>query len=107
MLHIILYVTIMRVCVWQVTVEHTGGWALWLGAGVRNASFQRGTITDVGAGAIRLGEAGHGACTVPEQAPSAFPDGAYWCNATRVARTFFWVESLDIDGSEDCCKYAI
>jgi hypothetical protein len=41
----------------NISIEHTGGFGLWLGAGVHNASFEYGRVLDVGAGGVRIGEA--------------------------------------------------
>ena len=51
-----------RITLTNVTVKHTGGWGVWLGAGMRNSTFRNGHVSDPGAGAVRLGEAGHGNC---------------------------------------------
>ena len=41
----------------NVSIEHVGGFGLWFGAGVYNARFMHGRVEDVGAGAVRIGEA--------------------------------------------------
>jgi hypothetical protein len=80
----------------NVTVEHTGGLGIWLGAGVKDALFSRGRVEDTGAGAMRLGEAGHGTCdNGNKEAPGR---GAYWCNATRTARNITVADSVLHDG---------
>jgi hypothetical protein len=45
-----------RVSLTNVTIQHTGGFGLWFGPGVRNATFANGRVLDVGAGGVRIGE---------------------------------------------------
>lgn len=46
-----------RVAIENVTIQHIGGHGLWFGPGVKSSHFSRGRIIDLGAGAVRIGEA--------------------------------------------------
>ncbi len=48
----------------NVTVQHTGGYGVWFGPGVVGALLSRALVTDMGAGAVRIGAGMSG--TVPQ-----------------------------------------
>jgi hypothetical protein len=61
-------------------VSKTGGWGVWFGEGVRDSAIRRCTLTDLGAGAIKVG--------LEKQAPSdTSATGANEITANRIDNT--------------------
>ena len=77
------------------TVRHVGGWGVWLGAGTQDCKMSHSEVSDTGAGSVRVGEAGDGAC-VPAYA--AFNQSDYWCDEKRIATNVTIADSTLDDG---------
>ena len=45
-----------RISMINVTVQHTGGYGIWFGPGVRQAELRHSKVLDMGAGGVRIGE---------------------------------------------------
>ena len=80
----------------NLSVKHVGGFGIYFGAGVRHSSLRHSFIFDTGAGGVRVGETGDGAC-VPANSP--FPEQSdYWCNETRVVHNVTVADSVITQG---------
>ena len=44
----------------NITVQHTGGYAVWFDVGSRDSQLEYSTLTDLGAGGVRVGPASGG-----------------------------------------------